>query len=92
LTGVNPGGDDDGGSGQQPSEGSEPEDRTNSKNSRRQPGIGNLPPVPDSDRLVPLNADDTSAYLRKVTERVLKERRSHYGKSASRPSQNVKDW
>jgi len=91
-TGLNPGDDDNAGSGQRPAEASDSDNQGNSKNPQRQPGIGNLPPVPDSDQFVPLNSDDTSAYLRKVTERILKERRSHYAKSASRPSQNVKDW
>jgi hypothetical protein len=84
--------EDDGGAGRQSSEGSDREDEGNPKKSSRQPGIGNLPPVSDSDQLVPLNSKDTSAYLKQAAERILKERRGHYGKSASRPSQNIKDW
>jgi len=90
LAGSNPGFDDDAGAGQRPGEGSE--DRTNSKKSSRQPGIGNLPPVPDSEQLTPLNSEDTSAYLKQAADRILRERRGHYGKSVFRPSQNVKDW
>src|SRR5262249_47026614 len=92
FSGVNPGDDDGAGSGQRPAEGSEADHQTNSKNALRQPGIGNLPPIPDSDQTVPLGSDDISAYLQKVTERILKEQRTHYAKSAGRPSQNVKDW
>jgi hypothetical protein len=90
--GSNSGLEDDSGSGRQTTEGSDREEEGNSKKASRQPGIGNLPPVPDSDELVPLNSKDTSAYLKKAAERILKERRGHYGKSGSRPSQNIKDW
>lgn len=92
LAGDDSGLDNDAGTGQRPAEGSEHESRGDSKNPKHQPGVGNLPPVPDSDQPVPLNSEDTSAYLKKASERILKERRGHYGKSASRPSQNIKDW
>jgi len=90
--GSNSGLDDDGGAGQRPAEGSDQHDPGHSQKASRQPGIGNLPPVSDSDQLVYLNSKDTSAYLKQAAERILKERRGHYGKSASRPSQNIKDW
>ena len=82
----------DAGSGQRAAEGSEKENRTGSQNSKRQGGVGNLPPVPDTDQLVSLTSMDTDAYLKKAAERILSEHRAHYGKSASRPSQNLKDW
>ena len=91
-SGVNPGDEDGAGSGQRPAEGSESDHQTYSKDAQRQPGIGNLPPIPDSDQSVLLNSEDIRAYLQKVAERILKERRGHYAKSAGRPSQNVKDW
>jgi len=90
--GSDSGTNDESSSGQKTSESSESENRSNSKNTKSRPGIGNLPPVPDSDQLVPLNPEDTSAYLQKAEERSLRERRLHYGKSSARPSRNVKDW
>ena len=90
--GVNPGDDDNTGSGQRPADVQDSDPRANSRNAQRQPGIGNLPPIAESDQSMPLSSEDISAYLQTITERILKERRSHYGKSASRPSQNVKDW
>jgi hypothetical protein len=92
LAGADSGSDADAGSGDRPSEGPEQENRGDSKNPKRQPGIGNLPPISDSDQPAPLSSEDTSAYLKKAAERILKERRSHYGKSNARPSRNIKDW
>ncbi len=80
----------DAGAGQRAVGGSENE--TKSQDAKHQGGIGNLPPVPDSDQLAPLSSFDTSAYLKKAAERILNEHRAHYAKSASRPSQNLKDW
>src|SRR5207244_13561333 len=80
----------DAGAGQRAIEGSENE--TKSQDAKRQGGIGNMPPVPDSDQLAPLTSFDTSAYLKKAAERILSEHRAHYAKSTSRPSQNLKDW
>jgi Ca-activated chloride channel family protein len=82
----------DAGTGQRAVEGSENETKTNSQNAKQQGGIGNLPPVPDTDQLTPLTSFDTSAYLKRAAERILSEQRAHYGKSAFRPSQNLKDW
>jgi tetratricopeptide (TPR) repeat protein len=56
------------------------------------PGVGNLPPIPDKDDLVPLSPEDTAAYLRQIAERVLRERREHKLRSKSTPSGQVKDW
>jgi Ca-activated chloride channel family protein len=82
----------DAGAGQRAVDGSENETKTNPQSAKHQGGIGNLPPVPDTDQLTPLTSFDTSAYLRKASERILSEQRAHYGKSAFRPSQNLKDW
>jgi Ca-activated chloride channel family protein len=90
--GADTGLDRDSGSGRRPVEGSEAENRTNSQNKKRQGGIGNLPPVPDTDQLTPLTSLDTEAYLQKAAERIVSEHRAQYGKSVSRPSQNIKDW
>jgi tetratricopeptide (TPR) repeat protein len=80
------------GSGRHPAEGLDQEDGSTSKKSTHRPGVGNLPPITDLDQLAPLNPRDTSAYLQQAADRILKERRSHYGKSVVRPSQNFKDW
>jgi Ca-activated chloride channel family protein len=90
--GAEAGLENDSGAGQRVAVGSEKENRTDSQNTKRQGGIGNLPPVPDTDQLVPLTSMDTDAYLQKAAERILSEHRAFYGKSVSRPSQNLKDW
>jgi Ca-activated chloride channel family protein len=90
--GAEAGLESDVGPGRRVAEGAGAENATQSQNAKRQGGIGNLPPVPDTDQLVPLTSLDTSAYLRKTAERILREHRAYYGKSASRPSQNLKDW
>jgi hypothetical protein len=59
---------------------------------RSAPGKGNLPPVPDEDKLVPLAPEDASAHLRRALDRVLKERREHQQRSARTPAGSVKDW
>jgi len=92
VIGAEAGLETDAGAGQRAGEGSEKESPTGSQNTRRQGGIGNLPPVPDTDQLVSLTSMDTDAYLKKAAERILSEHRAHYGKSSSRPSQNLKDW
>jgi len=84
--------ENDNGAAQRTAEGSEKENQSNSRNARHRGDIGNLPPVPDTDQLTPLTSLDTEAYLQKAAERILSEHRAHYAKSASRPSQNVKDW
>jgi tetratricopeptide (TPR) repeat protein len=91
-TGSSPGTEDDTGSGQQVAHGSEHEDLTKSQKPGRRPGVGNLPPIPDSDQLTPLNLNDTAEYLKQAADRILRERRGHYGKSIFRPAQNIKDW
>jgi tetratricopeptide (TPR) repeat protein len=55
-------------------------------------GMGNLPPIPDEDKLVPLSSEDTAAYLKRTTDRILEERRKYHLISVARPSQNIKDW
>jgi tetratricopeptide (TPR) repeat protein len=56
------------------------------------PGVGNLPPIPDQDRLVPMSPEDTTAYIRQVVERVRRERREHARERSAPPAPNVKDW
>jgi Ca-activated chloride channel family protein len=90
--GAEAGLESDAGPGRRVAEGAGAENATDSQSAKRQGGIGNLPPVPDTDQLVPLTSLDTSAYLRKTAERILHEHRAYYGKSATRPSQNLKDW
>jgi tetratricopeptide (TPR) repeat protein len=59
--------------------------------SQRQPGAGNLPPVPDSDELKPLAPEDARAHLRQATARIMTESHRHKQR-ASRPTRNVLDW
>jgi hypothetical protein len=92
LAGAQSGMEENAGPGSHEAEGSGNANQADAKNPRYQGGIGNLPPVPDRDQLVPLTAHDASAYLEKAAERILKERRTFYGKSVHRPSQNIKDW
>jgi tetratricopeptide (TPR) repeat protein len=56
------------------------------------PGRGNLPPIPDQEKMAPLSAEDTAAYLRQVAERVLRERREHHQRRLTPPSWQVEDW
>jgi tetratricopeptide (TPR) repeat protein len=58
----------------------------------REGAMGNLPPIPDEDKLTPLSSQDTAAYLKKTADRILEERRKHHMISVARPSQNIKDW
>jgi tetratricopeptide (TPR) repeat protein len=55
-------------------------------------GMGNLPPIPDQEKLVPLSPEDTAAYLKKTAERILDERRKFHLMSVPRSSQSIKDW
>jgi hypothetical protein len=56
------------------------------------PGVGNLPPIPDQDRLMPMSPEDTTAYIRQVVERVRRERREHARERSAPAAPNVKDW
>src|SRR5207248_1843744 len=58
---------------------------------QRQPGTGNLPPVPDSDELVPLAPEDALAHLRRATRRVLEEVQKQKLQTG-RATHNVLDW
>jgi hypothetical protein len=70
----------------------QPGDRPIQTDQRGAPGKGQLPPVPDEDRLVPLAPEDASAHLERALDRILKERREHQQRSARTPSASVKDW
>jgi tetratricopeptide (TPR) repeat protein len=56
-----------------------------------EPGRGNLPTLPDADRLVPLPPEDVTAYLERVAERIRRERQEHW-RSAAPTAPAVKDW
>jgi tetratricopeptide (TPR) repeat protein len=56
------------------------------------PGKGNLPPIPDRDKVVPLSSEETAAYLKKAAERIAEERREHHKGSIRAPSSSVLDW
>jgi Ca-activated chloride channel family protein len=88
--GAEAGSENDAGTGRRAAQGAG--NATDSRNAKHQGGIGNLPPVPDTDQLAPLSSADTSVYLKKAEERILSEHRAYHGKSVSRPSQNLKDW
>jgi Ca-activated chloride channel family protein len=59
---------------------------------RPTPGQGNLPPIPDSDDLSPLNSDDAKSFLRQQADRILHENLEHRQASVPIASKNVKDW
>lgn len=58
---------------------------------QRQPGTGNLPPVPDSDELVTLAPEDALAHLHRATRRVLEEVQKQKLQTG-RATRNVLDW
>ena len=70
----------------------DPDSEGGNSDQPREGAMGNLPPIPDEDKLVPLSSEDTSAYLKKTADRILEERRKHHMISVARPSQNIKDW
>jgi Ca-activated chloride channel family protein len=55
------------------------------------PGAGNLPPVPDSDELVPMSPEDAARHLGLATTRILEERKKQQ-QARPRPARNVLDW
>jgi hypothetical protein len=56
------------------------------------PGAGNLPVIPDSDQLQHLSPEDTRALLKRVADRLEKERRSTARMLAEPERPNVRDW
>jgi tetratricopeptide (TPR) repeat protein len=56
------------------------------------PGVGNLPPIPDKDDLLPLSPEDATAHLEKAAARVNRERRDQKQRSLPAPSKTMKDW
>lgn len=58
---------------------------------QRQPGAGNLPPVPDSNELLPLAPEDAHAHLQQAAQRILNDQQKHK-LHLSRPTRNVLDW
>jgi len=55
------------------------------------PGQGNLPPLPDQDELVPIAPEETTAYLNRIAQRILRERQASRNVAVA-ASGNVKDW
>ena len=53
--------------------------------------LANLPPVPDSDQVVPLAPEDAAAHLRLATTRILDEQQKQQH-ALGRPTRNVLDW
>jgi Ca-activated chloride channel family protein len=56
------------------------------------PGVGNLPLIPDQDKLAPLSSQDTVAYLEQVAARVQRERKAHKQRSVPLGARTEKDW
>lgn len=56
------------------------------------PGAGNVPLVPDEDRLNPLAPHEVARVLQDVAERVAKERRDHRRQSQPAPPPTTPDW
>jgi tetratricopeptide (TPR) repeat protein len=70
----------------------QPGDKPIQTDQRGAPGKGQLPPVPDEDKLVPLAPEDATAHLQRALDRIMKERREHQQRSARTPRGSVKDW
>lgn len=58
---------------------------------QRQPGTGNLPPIPDSDEPIALAPEDALAHLQRATERIMRELQKQKLRTG-RPTRNVLDW
>jgi len=58
---------------------------------QRQPGTGNLPPIPDSDEPITLAPEDALAHLQRATQRILNEQQNQKLRTG-RPTRNVLDW
>jgi tetratricopeptide (TPR) repeat protein len=56
------------------------------------PGIGNLPPIPDQEGLVPMTREDACSYLEDVVARVARERRGFRQASGGNQLRRMKDW
>jgi tetratricopeptide (TPR) repeat protein len=59
------------------------------------PGTGNLPPIPDDEKMLPMSHEETAAYLREATARILRARqlaRQQHRHVAPNRSAGVKDW
>jgi Ca-activated chloride channel family protein len=59
---------------------------------QRQAGRGNLPPVPDQDKLVPMSPEDAALHLQRATQRILREHRSYQLSSSAGAGRSVKPW
>lgn len=59
------------------------------------PGTGNLPPIPDDEKMLPMSREETAAYLREATARIAQARRlaRQQHRHVSQPhAAGVKDW
>lgn len=59
--------------------------------SRPVPGVGNLPPVPDDEKLAPLSQADALAHLQRVAEQLEAERKRLQQRSTP-VARNIPDW
>lgn len=62
-----------------------------SKERTKAASTGALHMIPDAGNLVPLPAQDTTAYLEQLAQRILQERRAHQRRGQTAPA-HVKDW
>jgi tetratricopeptide (TPR) repeat protein len=70
----------------------DPSAKGSSSSQTPNPGVGNLPPIPDNDDLLPISPEDATAYLEQVANRVARERREHKQRSLPTLSRTLKDW
>lgn len=56
-----------------------------------QAGVGNLPPVPDDEKLAPMSSEEALAHLRRAAERIIRERKNAQ-RPAAPPSRHTLDW
>jgi tetratricopeptide (TPR) repeat protein len=59
---------------------------------RPPPGKGNLPPIPDTDDLVPLSPEDAAEHLEQALTRIRRERQDHRQQSVPAASSHLMDW
>jgi Ca-activated chloride channel family protein len=75
-----------------PETGARPAERATSSRRRPLPGTGNLPPIPEQEKLDPLSPEQTAEYIREVVRRIERERRDDARRNAPLPVPGVKDW
>ena len=55
-------------------------------------GRGNLPPVQDDDRLVPMSPEDTIAHLQRAAQRIRSERKVYLQNAGPTAGRMTKPW